>query len=87
MAFVFQAIGYPELGYDKKPTFYGVLRNCFTRINVQGTNTGLSRKWNENTTVKYARDYSERLFPIMSGLFGKDKPMHSYTAEDFEVVD
>ena len=86
MAFVFQAIGYPELGYDKKPTFYGVLRNCFTRINVQGTNTGLSRKWNENTTVKYARDYSERLFPIMSGLFGKDKPMHSYTAEDFEVV-
>lgn len=86
MSFVFQVIGYPELGYDGKPTFYGILRNSFTRTNMQGMNTGLSRKWNDNTTEKYARDYSERLFPIMSKLFGKEKPMHSYTAEDFEAI-
>ena len=86
MGFVFQVIGYPELGYDETPTFYGVLRNCFTRTNNLGINIGLSKRWNPTTTEKYARDYSERLFPIMSGLFGKEKPMHSYTSEDFEAT-
>ena len=86
MEFVFQVIGYPELGYDGEPTFYGVLRNYFTKINIQGTNIGISRDWNSTTAGKYSRDYSERLLPIMSRLFGKEKPMHSYTSEDFESI-
>lgn len=77
---------YPGLAYDGSVTFAGVLQDVFYRIDSQGVNTGISRKWNDNTAEQYRRNYLERLLPSIKRLLGVEKPMHEYTESDFEVV-
>lgn len=86
MAELPQSTEYPEFGFDGKLTIYGILRKYFTIHDELGHNVGLSRKWNPNTSAQYARDYMDRLLPIMAQLFGREKPMHTYSADDFETV-
>lgn len=86
MAELPQSTEYPEFGFDGKLTIYGILRKYFTIHDELGHNIGLSRKWNPNTTAQYARDYMDRLLPIMAQLFGREKPMHTYSADDFEAI-
>ena len=77
---------YPGLAYDGSITFAGVLQDVFYRTDSQGVNTGISRKWNDNTAEQYRRNYLERLLPAIKRLLGVVKPMHEYTESDFEVV-
>lgn len=82
----FIAKEYPDLGYDGHYTFAGVLISCFSVLNSEGENVGLSRAWNETTTSQYIRDYTERLLPAMIQRFDKEKPMYTYTEDDFEAI-
>ena len=77
---------YPSLAYDGKETFSGVLQSFFTVIDETEQNIGISRKWKDTTATQYARDYSNRILPAILRLFGPEKPMHEYTAEDFELI-
>ena len=75
---------YPGEGYDSEPTFAGVLRKYFNYRDEFGTNLGISKRWNDDTKASFVRDYNERLIPALTFLFGKEKPLHSYTANEFE---
>lgn len=77
---------YPGLAYDGSVTFAGVLQDVFYRTDLQGANTGISRKWNDNTAEQYQRDYLDRLLPTIKRVLGVEKPMHEYTESDFEAV-
>ena len=81
-----QLAEYPELGWDGKLTFYGILRMLFFKTDELGHNIGLSKNWNANTTTQYARDYTDRLLPVAAQLFGREKPMHTYSADNFEAI-
>ena len=80
------AIDNPAYGYDRELTFVGVLRKFFVDRNAFGENIGLSRGWNADTTARYVSDYERRLIPLMNSLFGVEKPIHSYSEEDFDLI-
>lgn len=77
---------YPGIGYDGSVTFSGVLQDVFYQVDAAGVNIGLSRKWNDNTTAQYSRDYTERLLPAISKTLGAETPMYTYTEVDFENI-
>lgn len=77
---------YPERAYDGKETFFGILQSYFTVTDATGQNIGISRKWSDTTATQYARDFTNRILPTIHRLFGPEKPMHEYSAEDFECV-
>ena len=82
----FIAKEYPDLGYDRHYTFAGVLIRFFVVIDPLGNNVGLSKEWQQTTSEQYVRDYTERLLPAMAQLFGKEKPLYTYTEDDFEAI-
>ena len=77
---------YPERAYDGEETFYGILQSYFTVVDATGQNIGISRRWNDTTAAQYVRDFNNRLLPTIHRLFGPEKPMHTYSAEDFELI-
>ena len=74
----------PGNAYDGSYTFVGVLRRYFVEYDKFGNNNGITKHCNDATKKAYHSDYENRLLPALIKLYGKDKPMHSYTAEDFE---
>ena len=86
MATVDIAVGYPGEGYDGEPTFTGVLRKYFVSYDSFGKNTGISKNWNDETKGTFIQDYNKRLIPALADLFGKEKPLHSYTEDEFEEI-
>ena len=80
------APAYPGVGYDGEPTFTGVLRRYFVSFDSFGKNSGISKNWNDETKATFIQDYNRRILPAISALFGKEKPLHSYTEEEFEQV-
>ena len=77
---------YSNLAYDGTATFSGVVQSFFTVIDPTGQNIGISRKWNDKTAAQYARDYLNRILPVISQLFGGEKPMHEFSSDDFEQI-
>lgn len=79
------AVDYRTLTNDNELTFAGLLHRHFYEVDKDGNNVGISgiRKWSETTIATYKRDYETRLLPVLTET-GKDKPMHSYTEEDYE---
>lgn len=80
------APGYPGEGYDSELTFTGVLRKYFVQFDGFGKNIGISKNWNDETKGSFIQDYNRRLTPAIDYLFGKEKPLHSYTEEEFEQI-
>ena len=76
---------FPGLAYDGTLTFSGILQSYFTIADATGQNIGISRGCNDNTAAQYRRDYQKRVLPLLSQLFGDEKPMHEFSAEDFEL--
>lgn len=77
---------YPGLAYDGTATFAGVLQSFFSVKDITGQNTGISRRWNDNTATQYLRDYTERILPVISRLYGPQKPMHEFLESHFEEI-
>lgn len=79
----------PELpgnAYDGSLTYVGVLRRYFVDYDEFGNNNGITKHCNDDTKKSYLSDYENRLLPVLIKQYGKDKPMHSYTAEEFENI-
>jgi len=79
----------PELpgnAYDGSPTYVGVLRRYFVDYDELGNNNGITKHCNDDTKKSYLSDYENRLLPAVIKVCDKDKPMHSYTAEEFEDI-
>ena len=77
---------FPGNAYDGSLTYVGVLRRYFVDYDELGNNNGITKRCNDNTKKAYYSDYEKRLLPALIKLYGKDKPMHSYTAEEFENI-
>lgn len=71
---------YSDLGYDGNYTFAGILRKHFPTLDQY------SRSWNESTAGSYLNDYNNRILPAISALFGLEKPMATFTDEEFEAI-
>lgn len=80
------SLNLPSEAYDGTLTFVGVLRRYFVDYDEFGNNNGISKYYNDNTKKAYLSDYENRLLPAIAKLYGKEKPMHSYTAEEFENI-
>lgn len=80
------AIDNPGTAYNGELTFVGALRKYLKEENEYKENVGISKRWNGETTTRHIADYQRRLIPAMNDLFGKEKPLSSYTEEDFELV-
>lgn len=80
------ASDYPDLGYDRKYTFAGILRKYFEIIDPKGNNIGISRFWNGRTVDEYIHYYGDRILPSMKCLFSIEKPLETFTEEDFNAV-
>lgn len=78
------AVSYPGEGYDSEPTFTGVLRKYFVHRDEFGNNLGISKRWNDDTKAAFIQDYNQRLIPALVDLFGEEKPLHSFTEDEFE---
>ena len=76
----------PGNAYDGSHTFVGVLRRYFVDYDEYGNNTGITKYCNDDTKKSYHSDYENRLLPAVVKVCGKDKPMHSYTAKEFEDI-
>lgn len=75
----------PGKAYDGTLTFVGTLRRYFVDYDKLGKNNGISKRWNADITKSnFLSDYERRIIPTLIKLFGKEKPLHSYTGEDFE---
>lgn len=77
---------FPGLAYDGTKTFAGVLQSNFTAKDIMGRNIGISKNWNDQYAAQIARDYTKRILPTISLLFGNQKPMHEYREEDFNAI-
>ena len=77
---------FPGLAYDGTKTYAGVLQSYFTVKDLLGRNVGMSRDWDDEYAAQISRDYIRRILPTINQLFGPQKPMHEYRAEDFEAV-
>jgi hypothetical protein len=77
---------FPGLASDGTKTFAGVLQSYFSKRNWLGKNIGISSDWDDKYAAQYSRDYLRRLLPVIVSLYGLQKPMHEYCAEDFERI-
>lgn len=77
------AMEFPSLASDGTFTFAGVLQKYFYCEDPIYGNTGISKNWNDNTKMSYIRDYEERLIPVLVSEFGKEKPIHDFSEENF----
>lgn len=78
------AASYPGSGKGGALTFAGVLQRYFEEQDANGDNVGISRLWNPQTQANYINDYEIRLLPTLKELFGEQRLMSAYTADDFE---
>lgn len=79
---------FPSIAYDGEPTFAGILQKYFveTDLDALGCNIGISKRWNETTAESCAQDYERRILKTLADLYGKEKPAHELTSENFEQV-
>lgn len=77
---------FPTLAQDGTKTYAGILQSYFTKKDIMGRNVGISRDWDDKYAAQISRDYIRRILPIITQLFGEQKPMHEYREEDFEAV-
>ncbi len=75
---------FPSIAYDGTPTFAGILQKYFIESDDLGHNVGISKRWNETTANACVQDYERRLLVTFAELFGKEKPAHEFTGEQFE---
>lgn len=68
------------LAHDGSCTFAGILNKYFSTLDKY------SREWNDNTAESYLNDYNNRILPIIENLFGLEKPIASFTEEEFEKI-
>lgn len=77
---------FPDVAYDKELTFAGVLMSEFYKTGVFAPPPEMKKEWAPSTASRYLADFRERILPAIVRLFGKEKPLHSYTMEDMEDV-
>jgi len=80
------APGKPSDAYDHTPTFVGILRKYFFEHDEHNNNIGISKDWGETTKENYLGQYNSRLIPTIDSIFGKERPMAEFTADDFEKI-